>query len=94
MAKLCPVTLSILFGVLLTLLFLGNAVVEGFAATSPGTNVQLQTSHVATEEDEEYYRKEYPRVVNRDLINMTGSGLFDDDSDKPIVNPGFPLVTI
>ena len=94
MAKLCPVTLSILFGVLLTLLFLGNAVVEGFAATSPGTNVQLQTSHVPTAEDEEYYRKVYPRVVNRDLIHMTGSGLFDDDSQEPIVNPGFPLVSM
>ena len=91
---LCPVTLSILFAVLLTLLFVGSAVVEGFAATSPRTIVQLQTSHVQTEEDEEYLRRVYPRVVNRDLIHMTGSGLFDDDSDEPIVNPGYPLVSM
>jgi hypothetical protein len=48
---------------------------EGFG-TSPGTLVQLSTSHVPTEEDEYYLRYIYPRMVNRDLIDMTGSGLF------------------
>jgi hypothetical protein len=50
--------------------------VEGFGSTSPGTMVQLRTSHVPTEEDDYFYRYIYPQMVNRDLINMTGSGLF------------------
>ncbi len=49
---------------------------EGFGATSPGTMVQLATSHVPTEEDEDYIRYIYPRIVNRDLFEMTGSGLY------------------
>jgi hypothetical protein len=93
MAKLCPMTLSIIFAVIFTLMYVGGAVVEGFAATSPGTTVQLQTSHVPTEEDEEYMRKMYPRIVNRDLKNMTGEGLFEDLSDEGLENPGFPLVS-
>lgn len=48
---------------------------EGFG-TSPGTLVQLATSHVPTEEDEDYIRYVYPRMVNRDLFEMTGAGLF------------------
>jgi hypothetical protein len=50
---------------------------EGFfGATSPGTMVQLRTSHVPTEEDAYYFKYIYPQVVNRDLIRMTGSGLY------------------
>ena len=44
---------------------------DGF--TSPGTMVQLATSHVPTEEDVYYMKKVYPEIVKRDLINMTGS---------------------
>lgn len=44
---------------------------EGF--TSPGTMVQLATSHVPTEEDAYYMRYIYPRIVQRDLIDLTGS---------------------
>jgi hypothetical protein len=44
---------------------------EGF--TSPGTMVQLATSHVPTEEDAYYMNYIYPKIVKRDLINMTGS---------------------
>lgn len=47
--------------------------VEGFGSTSPGTMVQLQTSHVPTEEDAYYFKYIYPQVVKRDLIRMTGS---------------------
>ena len=43
---------------------------EGF--TSPGTMVQLASSHVPTEEDYNYYKNIYPKVVRRDLIDMTG----------------------
>lgn len=62
----------------LTLLVLALLVLpksEGFG-TSPGTMVQLATSHVPTEEDEDYIRYVYPRMVNRDLFEMTGSGLY------------------
>ena len=49
---------------------------EGFAATSPGTMVQLQTSHVPTEEDEYYWRYIYPKVVRKEIYNLTESDLY------------------
>ena len=51
-----------------------QAIKEGFAATSPGTMLQLQTSHVPTEEDEEEQKKTL-MLINRGLIQMTGDGL-------------------
>jgi hypothetical protein len=48
---------------------------EGFGATSPGTMVQLRTSHVPTEEDLHYWRNVYPRQVKREIYNMTESDL-------------------
>jgi len=48
---------------------------EGFGATSPGTMVQLSTSHVPTEEDEYYWRNIYPKQVKREIYNMTESDL-------------------
>lgn len=48
---------------------------EGFAATSPGTMVQLKTSHVPTEEDAYYYKHVYPKIVAREIRNMTESDL-------------------
>lgn len=61
---------------LLAVTILGLAILvlprtEGFG-TSPGTLVQLSTSHVPTQEDEDYLRYVYPRIVNRDLFEMTG----------------------
>ena len=44
---------------------------EGFG-TSPGTMVQLQTSHVPTQEDADFYMNVYPRVVRRDITDLTG----------------------
>lgn len=44
---------------------------EGY--TSPGTMVQLATSHVPTQEDVNYYKNIYPKVVRRDITDMTGS---------------------
>jgi hypothetical protein len=44
---------------------------EGFGATSPGTMVQLNTSHVPTEEDEDYVRNIYPKIVQREIARMT-----------------------
>ena len=45
---------------------------EGFGATSPGTMVQLVSSHVPTQEDVDYYVNEYPKVVRREIAHMTG----------------------
>ena len=49
---------------------------EGFG-TSPGTMVQLQTSHVPTAEDVFFYNSLYPKIVRRDIIGLTG----DDPGD-------------
>jgi len=46
---------------------------EGFGATSPGTLVQLASSHVPTQEDLDYYTKTYPKVVRKEIWDMTGS---------------------
>jgi hypothetical protein len=48
---------------------------EGFAATSPGTMVQLRTSHVPTEEDSYYWKYVYPKQVAKEIKNMTESDL-------------------
>lgn len=62
-----------------SLLFFIVIVVIGYtylakeAFTSPGTMVQLATSHVPTEEDAYYMKYIYPQIVRRDLIDMTGS---------------------
>jgi len=61
---------------LLALLVVVQGVVEGFAATSTGTMIQLRTSHVRTKEDDEYERNVLPHIINRDLIHMTGQGIF------------------
>jgi len=61
---------------LLAVLIATDAIKEGFAATSPGTMIQLRTSHVRTKEDEDYEQNVLPHIINQDLIHMTGSGLF------------------
>ena len=61
---------------LLAVLIATDAVKEGFAATSPGTMLQLRISHVRTKEDEDYEQNVLPHIINQDLIHMTGSGLF------------------
>lgn len=48
---------------------------EGFAATSTGTMIQLNNSHIPTEEDEVYVREELPKIIDKGLKQMTGSGL-------------------
>ena len=54
------------------LLFLVSRSLEGFG-TSPGTMVQLQTSHVPTEEDAVFYRDVYPKMVRREIADLTES---------------------
>jgi hypothetical protein len=63
----------ILIIVLVVLSVLAVTQFEGFGATSPGTMVQLVSSHVPTQEDVEYYTKVYPKVVRREISDMTGS---------------------
>ena len=60
--------LTLIFGVVLLL----SVWLAKEAFTSPGTMVQLATSHVPTQEDYDFYRYEYPQIVRRDLIDMTG----------------------
>ena len=48
---------------------------DGFGATSPGTMVQLSTSHVPTQEDEYYWRNIYPKQVKKEIYNLTESDL-------------------
>ena len=59
--------------------------VEGFG-TSPGTMDQLVTSHVPTEEDYNFYNKMYPKLVRREITEMT-----DDDPGelRPWVFPWY-----
>jgi len=44
--------------------------IEAFGATSPGTMIQLKTSHVPTENDLEGWIKEGEQI-KRDLASMT-----------------------
>ena len=48
---------------------------DGFFGTSPGTMVQLSTSHVPNQEDEYYWRYVYPKQVRREVYNLTESDL-------------------
>ena len=48
-------------------------ILEKFGATSPGTMVQLSTSHVPNDEDVDFYTNVYPKMVRRDITDMTGS---------------------
>jgi hypothetical protein len=61
--------------VLIAILIATDAIKEGFAATSPGTLLQLRTSHVRTQEDEDDEKK-LLSLINQDLIHMTGSSLY------------------
>jgi hypothetical protein len=48
-----------------------------FFGTSPGTMVQLASSHVPTEEDEYWALKGYAQQVNHDLMDLTGAPLYN-----------------
>ena len=74
--RMCLQTIVLALAFTLGIIVATQAIKEGFAATSPGTMIQLRTSHVRTEEDEEYEQNVLPYIINQDLIHMTGSGLF------------------
>ena len=77
--------LATLLWLILPVLLVSGLGSEGFG-TSPGTMVQLSTSHVPTEEDYQFYTKEYPRMVRREITDMTGG---DPGPLRPWVFPWY-----
>jgi hypothetical protein len=71
--RMCLQTVVYALAFTLGIIVATQAIKEGFAATSPGTMLQLQTSHVPIEEDEEEQKR--TMLINQGLIQMTGSGL-------------------
>lgn len=59
---------------MLTLIFIGRWVMPSLKEyfTSPGTMVQLASTHVPTADDVYYDTHVYPRVVRREIAEMTG----------------------
>jgi len=74
MKRNTQVLLFFLVGGVILFLFLAThpLCVEHFGATSPGTMVQLQTSHVPTQQDADYFNFVLPKIVRKDITNMTG----------------------
>jgi hypothetical protein len=66
---------NILILIMLMLVFIYSATAilnkEGFASTSPGTLVQLNSSHVPTQSDLDYYKNVYPKQVRGEIARMT-----------------------
>ena len=76
MKMLLPVRWSIpLLALIVIVVLIVFRRADGFGATSPGTMVQLSTSHVPTEEDAYYYKYVYPKLVEKEIRNMTESDL-------------------
>ena len=48
-------------------------ITEAFGSTSPGTMVQLMTSHVPTQDDLDYYTNVYPNQIRKEISRLTGS---------------------
>jgi hypothetical protein len=61
-----------LLGLLIGIVLLGTLFATRDRFTSPGTMVQLASSHVPTQEDVDYYRNIYPKMVRHDITDMTG----------------------
>ena len=72
--RMCLQTVVFALAFTLGIIVATQAIKEGFAATSPGTMLQLQTSHVPTEEDEEEQKRTI-LLINQGLIQITGDGL-------------------
>ena len=73
MKSLLPCILIMVISIAIIICIVRSKRVESFGSTSPGTMVQLQTSHVPTEEDSYYYKYVYPKLVRKEIYNMTGS---------------------
>jgi hypothetical protein len=77
--------LAFLLAVFAIVLLAKSSKMEGFG-TSPGTMVQLQTSHVPTEEDYNFYTNEYPKMVRREVADLTGG---DPGELRPWIFPWY-----
>ena len=73
--KYLPCILIMAISIAIVIYIVRNQPVETFGSTSPGTMVQLQTSHVPTEEDSYYYKYIYPKLVRKEIYEMTGGEL-------------------
>jgi hypothetical protein len=73
------------FAIMLLTCLMKSSNMEAFG-TSPGTMVQLQTSHVPTEEDYNFYTKEYPKMVRREVADLTGG---DPGELRPWIFPWY-----
>lgn len=69
-----PVAFLFLLTVCVFTLFLYFDTREGFGM-SPGTPVQLSSTHVPTREDMYYWKNVYPKVVRKEIYNLTESDL-------------------
>lgn len=74
-----------LFAIMLLACLANCSKMEGFG-TSPGTMVQLQTSHVPTEEDYNFYTNVYPKMVRREVADLTGG---DPGELRPWIFPWY-----
>lgn len=64
-------TTLLLVGAIIILFSLSHSSLHESFGTSPGTMVQLQTSHVPTREDVHFYSSVYPKMVRREITSMT-----------------------
>jgi hypothetical protein len=58
--------------VIITVILCVSMILKNEPFTSPGTMDQLSSTHVDTEEDNLYYRFMYPKIVRKEIANMTG----------------------
>ena len=72
MKKNLLTTVVVAFVILVFLLVSTKLIVIECFGTSPGTMDQLQTSHVPTQEDVNYFNFVLPKVVRKDITDMTG----------------------
>lgn len=74
MKRNTQVLLFFLVGGVILFLFLAThpLCIEHFGATSPGTMVQLQTSHVTTQRDVDFSNYVLPKIVRKEITNLTG----------------------
>jgi len=70
--KIGFVHIIIAFIITIAFIMISLNIVENFGATSPGTLVQLMSSHVPTQSDLDYYLNVYPKMVRGEIKRMTG----------------------
>jgi hypothetical protein len=70
-----PLTMILFFvGAFIYIYIMRNRIKRSYVetfGTSPGTMTQLSTSHVPTSEDFHFYNNVHPKIVRREIANMT-----------------------